>query len=104
MFYWPSPRYVVEEIQKFGPNVVGFHLATGEWQWYIVGFYLAPDDTLTIDGVIAALNERPRGDKLLVEGDLNINMEEPEGYCREEEIVAALITAGLEDMLAHFLP
>ena len=82
VFYWPSPRYAVEEIQKFGPNVVGFHLATGEWQWYIVGFYLAPDDTLTIYGVIAALNERPRGDKLLVAGDLNINMEEPEGYRR----------------------
>ena len=31
VFYLPSPQYVVEVIQKFGTNVVGFQLATGEW-------------------------------------------------------------------------
>ena len=30
VFYRPSPHYAVESIQKFGPNIVGFHLATGE--------------------------------------------------------------------------
>ena len=30
VFYWPSPRYAVEAIQQFSPNVVGFQLATGE--------------------------------------------------------------------------
>ena len=44
MFYRPSPHYAVEAIQKFGPNVVGFQLAMGEWQWYIIGSYLAPDE------------------------------------------------------------
>ena len=44
------------------------------------------------------------GAKLLVAGDLNMNMSEPEGDQQGEEIVAALNRVGLEDMLAHFLP
>ena len=39
----------------------------------------------------------------MVTRDLNINLYDLEGYQREEEIVAALTAAGLEDMLAHFL-
>ena len=79
MFYRPSPRYAVEAIHKFGPNVVGFQLATGELQWYIIGFYLAPDNTSTIDSVVAALKERPQGAELMVAGNLKTNLEEPEG-------------------------
>ena len=29
VFYQPSPRYAVEEIQQFGPHVVGFQMDTG---------------------------------------------------------------------------
>ena len=47
--------------------------------------------------------ERPKGAELLVAVDLNINLAEPEGDRREEDIVAALVTEGLEDMAAHFL-
>ena len=32
-------------MEKFGPNVLGFQLATGARQWYIVGVYIAPEDT-----------------------------------------------------------
>ena len=42
MFHWPAPYFAVEAVQKFGPNVVGFQLATGGRRWYIVGCYLAP--------------------------------------------------------------
>ena len=49
----------------------------------------------TIESVLAALNEHPRGLDLLVVGDLNANLEEPEGYCREEDITVALTAAGL---------
>ena len=41
---------------------------------------------------------------MLVAGDLNVNLAEPEGDRRVEEIAAALIMAGLKDMMAHFLP
>ena len=30
VFYRPSPRYAVETVQQFGPNIIGFHMATGE--------------------------------------------------------------------------
>ena len=67
----------MEDVQKFWTNVVGFHLATGERRWYIVRCYLAPNNTLTIESVIAVLKEQPRGAKLLVAEDLNVKLLEP---------------------------
>ena len=83
VFHRLAPYFAVEAVQQFGLNVVGFQMATGERRWYIVGCYLAPDDTLTIDIVVAALNERPMSSKLLVVGDFNANLAEPEGDQRE---------------------
>ena len=57
VFYLPEPHFVVEAVQQFRTNVVVFHLATGERRWYIVVCYLARDDTLTIESVVAALKE-----------------------------------------------
>ena len=54
-------------------------METGARQWYIVGYYLAPDNTLTIESVVAALKDRPRGAELMVAGDFNSNLAEPEG-------------------------
>ena len=42
VFYHPAPHFTVEAVQKFGPNVVGFQMATWARRWYIVGCYLAP--------------------------------------------------------------
>ena len=43
-------------------------MVTGEQQWYIIGCYIAPDNTLTIESVVTALKEHPRGLALLVVG------------------------------------
>ena len=94
----------MEAVRQFGLNVVSFQLATGARRWYIIGCYLAPDDTSTIESVIAALKERPRGTALVVAGDLNTTLDDPENDRRGTEIVAALTEAVLEDMTAHFLP
>ena len=102
VFHRSAPHFAVEAVQKFGSNVVGFHLATGERQWYIMGFYLAPNNTSTIESAVAALKERPRGAKLLVVGDFNIKMAEPEGDWRGEDIEATMATEGLVYMSAHF--
>ena len=104
IFHWPAPHFTVEAVQKFGPNVIGFHLATGVRQWYIVGCYLAPDDTSTIERVVEGLRERPKGAELLVKGDLNINIAALEGEWREEDIATTIATEVLEDMAPHFLP
>ena len=79
MFHWPAPHFAVEAVQKFRSNVVAFQLATRERRWYIVGCYLAPNDILTIESIVAALKEEPRGAKLLGARDINTKLSEPEG-------------------------
>ena len=79
VFHRLAPHFAVEAVQKFGPNVIGFHMVTGARQWYIVGCYLAPNNTSTIERVVEALKERPKGAKLLVAGYMNANLAEPEG-------------------------
>ena len=92
VFHWPAPYFAVEAVQKFGPNVVGFQLTTGTRRWYIVGCYLAPDNTLTIERVVKVIKELPEGAELLVLGDFNVNLAKPEGDRRGEDIAVALAT------------
>ena len=104
IFYWPSPLFAVESVRQFGPNIVGFQMSTGARRWYIIGCYLYPGDTSTIESVVATLKERPRGTTLIVGEGLNTNLSDPENNGRGIEIAAVLTEAGLEDMTAHFLP
>ena len=104
VFYLPSPIFTVGAVRQFGPNVVSFQLATGARRWYVSGCYLALDDTSTIESVVAALKERPRGTAPVVVGDLNTTLDGPESDRRGTETAAALAEAGLEDMTTHFLP
>ena len=69
-----------------------------------MGCYIIPDDTLTIEDVVAAISKRPRKAELLVAGNFNVDLAEPEGNARDEKIAAALGAARLEDMSTHFLP
>ena len=66
IFYRSVPHFVVEAVEKFGPNIIGFQIATGARRWYIVGVYLAPDNTTTMERVSEAIRSRPRGAELLV--------------------------------------
>ena len=68
-----------------------------------MGCYVDPDDTSKIESFVAALKELPRGAKLLVEGEFNVNLVEQEGYRRGEDITAAIATEILEDMPVQFL-
>ena len=104
IFHRPAPHFAVEAVQKFGPNVIGFQLATGARQWSIVGCYLALDNTSLIERVVKALRERPKGAELLVAGDLNINLPALECNRREEDITNKIAKEVLEDMDPHFLP
>ena len=58
---------------------------------------------MTIESVLAALKERPRGTALVVVGDLHTTLDDPENDRRGTDIAAALTEAGLEDVEAHFL-
>ena len=57
---------------------MSFELVTGARRWYIIGCYLARDDTTTIERVVAALRDRPKGITLVVVGDLNTDLEDSE--------------------------
>ena len=84
--------------------IIGFQLATGARWWYIVGVYLTPEDTTTMERVVEEIGRKPRGTELLVAGDFNVNIAAPEGDRRAEDIATELATEGLEDMARHFLP
>ena len=104
MFYREGAGFAVEEVRQYGPNVLSFEVVSGRRRWYIVGCYVAPDDAQTIDRVVTALGDQPKGTALIVAGDLNTDLGEMECDRRGAEISAALTEAGLEDMTAHFLP
>ena len=72
-------------------------LSYSSWQWESGDGTLSdvtspPDDTSMIESFFADLKEGPRGAELLVAGDFNVNLLEPEGGWRGEEIVVALTT------------
>ena len=71
LFYRPSPLFAVGAVRQYGPNAMSFELATVARWWYIIGYYLAPDNTSTIESVVAALKDRPKVTALVVTGDLN---------------------------------
>ena len=81
-----------------------FEVATGARRWYIIGCYLAPNDTETIERVVTALGDRPKGTALIVAGDLKTDLGDSESDRRGTEIAAEMTEAGVEDMTAHFLP
>ena len=91
-------------MEKFGPNVLGFQLAKGARRWYIVGAYIAPKDTETMERVVAAILKKPRGAELMVAGDFNADIAAPKGNRQAGNIATDIATAGLEDMARHFLP
>ena len=64
----------------------------------------APSDASTIEDVVAAIMDWPYGAQLLVTGDLNVNLVDPEGTPREEAITDKITEAGLMDMCLHFFP
>ena len=74
LFYRVEANFAVEEVRTYGPNVLSFEVVTGRRRWYIIGCYIAPDDARTIERVVTAMGDQPRGTSLLVAGDLNTNL------------------------------
>ena len=93
----------MEAVREYRLNAMSFEVATGARRWYIIRFYLASDDTETIEHVVTALGDIPKGTALIVAGGLNTDLEESESDRRGTEIAAAMMAAGLEDMMAYLL-
>ena len=58
----------MEAVREYRPDVMSFKVAARARRWYIIGCYLAPDNTSTIEYVVAALRDRPKGTALVVAG------------------------------------
>ena len=91
-------------MRPYGPSVISFEVVTGRRRWYIIGCHLAPNNARTIERVVTALVDQPRGTAIIVAGDFNTDLGEMASDGRGTEIAAALTEAGLEEMTAHFLP
>ena len=82
-------------MRDYGPNVLSFEVVTGRRRWYIIGFYIYPDDARTIERVVTALGDQPQGTALIVAGDINTDLGVMASDGKGTDIVAALIGAGL---------
>ena len=90
LFYKESPRFVVEEHQQNGPNVISFHLVAGGRRWYVVGCYLVPHDAFTLERVFSMIGHRPRVTELLVAEYFNTGLESLDGNKRDEVISSSM--------------
>ena len=103
LFYRLTPHFVVEAVERCGPNVMVSQVATGARRWHIVRAYIALEDKVTMETVINAIGHKPPGAELMLARDFNVDILAPEGR-RAENIATDLATAGVEDMAQHFMP
>ena len=59
VFYREVGHFTLGGLCLYGPNVTNFQMVMG-WQWCnILGCYIAPDKSLTIENTVAAIRRRP---------------------------------------------
>ena len=68
-----------------------------------MGCYLALDNVSSVERISGSMEQLPLRAALMVAGDLNMNISDPEGVNWDKKNVAELADAGLEDMFCHFL-
>ena len=101
LVYRDSPYWQVESAIFHGPNVISAEIVTGNKRYSIVGAYVPPKDTTTLVHITAALDRFPQRRKVILVGDLNIDLDSPESE-RDMEIAQLIADAGLRDMHQHF--
>ena len=69
-----------------------------------MGFYLAPDNTSTIEDIVAAIIQKHQGAALLVVCNFNTDLEASEVRARDKEIMVDMDATGLKDMISRLLP
>jgi hypothetical protein len=90
-------KFEVKLVLFHGPNTLTFQLTMEDKQIYVVGTYIPPNCTRGVEDIHRAAEAYPAGCKLLVMGDLNINIGFPHDKW-EEVIVDLLDEQGLVDL------
>lgn len=94
----------VEAEQRQGPNVLSFQIVTGGRRFACIGayVYVPPGKVDTLEFIERAWESLPRHAKLLLLGDLNVDLQDPRvGREAVADLVASL---RLFDMVRHFQP
>ena len=78
-------------------NIVSFRLDKGYLRLFIVGCYLALEDSYNIERVVGSMKQCPCGAVIMVVRDLKTDITELEANQRDEAISTALADAGLEE-------
>jgi hypothetical protein len=93
--------FEVEAVKIASPNVLMFQLVTGGVQFFVMGAYIPPADTMGVDDLCPAWAHCPTDCKPLLLGDLNIDFGSPQTK-REEAIVDLLDEINLVDMSCKY--
>ena len=88
-----ADHFAIEELRLHGPNVIIFHLVAWRQRWHVVGCYISPSNASTIEDVSAAIRDENYGTELLLVGNLNANLADPEGIPQAEAIADKLAAA-----------
>ena len=93
--------FEVEAADFRTPNVLTFELVTGGDRYFVVGCYIAPTDTETVNHVRAAWDSCPEGCIPLLLGDLNASLRDPVSP-RDDAIADMTDEADIIDLSRHF--
>ncbi len=94
-------KFKVKSVLFHSSNTLTFQLTTGDEKIYVVGTYIPPNCARGAEDIRRAAEACLVGCKLLVMGDLNINVGFPRDE-REEVIVNLLDKLGLVDLLRGY--
>jgi hypothetical protein len=94
--------FEVEAVKIVSPNVLTFQLVTGRVQFFVIGAYIPPTDTMGVDALRAAWATCHSSCKPLLLGDLNIDFGSPR-TSREEAIADLLDEINLVDMSQKYV-
>jgi hypothetical protein len=71
--YCDNKAWQVETVKRFGPNVVGFQLVTGNHRYPRVCGYIPPTDFDTIEFIRSAFESTPQSQMIFL-GHLNVDL------------------------------
>ena len=78
------------------PHVFIFQLVTRHKRWFVSGCYIPPGSAAETEHITKALCHCPDGLELILVGDLNVNLYQPEGVDIDKYLVVMMVVEDME--------